>query len=185
MQLCKTSRFFRRGLALSPCANRVFSVATGGWSRVGFPLCGGSFFLRVSGFGEFFSTTASNKPPSQQPTVGSGAVPVHLQPPRTHFHVLLAPDDVDTVIYHGGCYDGMGAAWAAWKRLGSKATYHAMQHSHKLPLVAGVLASTSSPPPFVQFFSSMRRPQSRSPGHCLSKKNDGAHKLPCQGYGST
>lgn len=27
----------------------------------------------------------------------------------------LKPDEVDYVIYHGGCADGFGAAFAAWK----------------------------------------------------------------------
>jgi hypothetical protein len=30
---------------------------------------------------------------------------------------ILAPQEVDMVIYHGGCRDGFGAAWAAHKAL--------------------------------------------------------------------
>merc|ERR1719272_847162 len=33
------------------------------------------------------------------------------------------PDDVEVVIFHGGCPDGMGGAFAAYERLGDKATY--------------------------------------------------------------
>jgi len=36
---------------------------------------------------------------------------------------LLDPNSVNVVIYHNECSDGWGAAWAAWKLLGSRATY--------------------------------------------------------------
>jgi len=32
--------------------------------------------------------------------------------------VKVDPSSINLVIYHGACYDGMGAAWAAWKLLG-------------------------------------------------------------------
>lgn len=35
----------------------------------------------------------------------------------------MDPNSVDLVIYHGGCSDGFGAAFAAWKLLGSRAKY--------------------------------------------------------------
>jgi len=35
----------------------------------------------------------------------------------------MDPNNVDIVIYHGGCSDGFGAAFAAWKLLGSRAKY--------------------------------------------------------------
>ncbi len=49
-----------------------------------------------------------------------------MQPPNTdHLSQQLQrlninhpkPNEIDTVIYHGGCYDGFGAAFAAWKKL--------------------------------------------------------------------
>ncbi|MBI2609690.1 hypothetical protein HYW53_00750 [Candidatus Giovannonibacteria bacterium] len=33
------------------------------------------------------------------------------------------------VLYHKDCYDGFGAAWAAWKKFGKKADYLAIKHS--------------------------------------------------------
>ena len=35
------------------------------------------------------------------------------------------------VIYHASCPDGFGAAWAAWKKFGSRAEYRAVSHSDK------------------------------------------------------
>lgn len=37
------------------------------------------------------------------------------------------------VIYHADCYDGFGAAWAAWTRLGDKATYIPAFHGTEPP----------------------------------------------------
>ena len=38
------------------------------------------------------------------------------------------------VIYHGNCYDGFGAAWAAWKSLGSKSVrYEAVKYGDLPP----------------------------------------------------
>jgi len=37
------------------------------------------------------------------------------------------------ILYHGNCPDGFGAAWAAWKILGDKATYIPVQHDHPIP----------------------------------------------------
>lgn len=37
------------------------------------------------------------------------------------------------VIYHANCYDGFGAAWAAWTRLGSGATYIPAFHNTEPP----------------------------------------------------
>jgi NADPH-dependent ferric siderophore reductase len=54
---------------------------------------------------------------------------------RVLHKVVVEPADVDTVIYHGGCYDGVGAAWAAWRRVGDKASYHGMQHRQSPPKV--------------------------------------------------
>lgn len=39
------------------------------------------------------------------------------------------------VFYHGNCHDGFGAAWAAWTRLGDKATYLPVRHGQStLPI---------------------------------------------------
>jgi len=35
----------------------------------------------------------------------------------------MDPNSVDMVIYHGNCSDGFGAAFSAWKLLGSRAEY--------------------------------------------------------------
>lgn len=37
------------------------------------------------------------------------------------------------VIYHGGCPDGLGGAWAAWKKFGNKAVYFGAEERKKLP----------------------------------------------------
>jgi hypothetical protein len=37
------------------------------------------------------------------------------------------------VIYHGGCTDGFGAAWAAWKRHGGAASYLPARYGEPLP----------------------------------------------------
>lgn len=47
--------------------------------------------------------------------------------------MLPNPSDIDFVIYHASCCDGMGAAWAAWKLLGDKATYYAADHGTPPP----------------------------------------------------
>jgi len=49
----------------------------------------------------------------------------------------MNPSEVDFVIYHGGCVDGFGAAWAAWKLLGDKATYFPAYHNAPPPNVTG------------------------------------------------
>jgi uncharacterized protein len=45
--------------------------------------------------------------------------------------------NVDMVLYHAKCTDGMGAAWAAWKLLGNRATYIACAHGDPPPDVKG------------------------------------------------
>jgi oligoribonuclease NrnB/cAMP/cGMP phosphodiesterase (DHH superfamily) len=47
------------------------------------------------------------------------------------------PNDVEMVLYHANCSDGFGAAWAAWKLLGSKAKYIACKHGSPPPDVTG------------------------------------------------
>ena len=37
------------------------------------------------------------------------------------------------VLYHANCYDGFGAAWAAWKRLGDDATYIPVSYGNPPP----------------------------------------------------
>src|SRR6185312_14067703 len=56
----------------------------------------------------------------------------------------VAPADVNVVIYHGGCWDGFGAAYAVWTVRRDAATYIPRSHSpeHKaaddiLPLLVG------------------------------------------------
>ncbi|MEW6279967.1 MAG: DHHA1 domain-containing protein [Candidatus Eremiobacterota bacterium] len=43
------------------------------------------------------------------------------------------PDEVTHVLYHGGCLDGMTAAWGAWKRLGNRAKYIPVAYQSGLP----------------------------------------------------
>ena len=50
---------------------------------------------------------------------------------------MTEPTSVDCVIYHADCSDGFGAAWAAWKRLGNRAEYHACKHGQPPPDVKG------------------------------------------------
>jgi uncharacterized protein len=60
-----------------------------------------------------------------------------------HYHHLLKkllmriimnnPNNIDLVIYHAKCTDGMGAAWAAWKLLGNKAKYIPCSHGDSPP----------------------------------------------------
>ena len=75
---------------------------------------------------------------SSEPAAEPAPVPLYLQPPRIHSHVTVDPASIDVVIYHGACFDGMGAAYAAWKLLGDKATYHPLQHKSPLPRIAGM-----------------------------------------------
>jgi len=37
------------------------------------------------------------------------------------------------ILYHNHCEDGFGAAWAAWKKFGSKAKYVGVQYSEPIP----------------------------------------------------
>jgi hypothetical protein len=37
------------------------------------------------------------------------------------------------IIYHGNCYDGFGAAWAAWKKFGIEAEYLPMSYGQSFP----------------------------------------------------
>ena len=50
---------------------------------------------------------------------------------------MLEPSSVDMVLYHADCSDGTGAAWAAFQRLGDRATYHAVSYSEPPPDVVG------------------------------------------------
>lgn len=47
------------------------------------------------------------------------------------------PSHIDFVIFHANCSDGFGAAWAAWKLLGNKATYFAATYGDPPPNVVG------------------------------------------------
>lgn len=51
--------------------------------------------------------------------------------------MITDPNSVDMVIFHGDCSDGFGAAWAAWKLLGDRATYHPSKHGDPIPDVRG------------------------------------------------
>jgi len=52
--------------------------------------------------------------------------------------VQTHPHNIDTVLYHGPfCHDGFGAAFAAWKLLGDKASYIPCTHGDPPPDVAG------------------------------------------------
>ena len=50
---------------------------------------------------------------------------------------MLEPSSVNLVIYHAGCTDGFGAAYAAWKLLGDRAEYHAAKYGEPPPDVSG------------------------------------------------
>jgi oligoribonuclease NrnB/cAMP/cGMP phosphodiesterase (DHH superfamily) len=54
---------------------------------------------------------------------------------------LVEPPSVNCVIYHSGCTDGFGAAYAAWKLLGNKAEYHACKHGTPPPDVTGKIVA--------------------------------------------
>ena len=42
--------------------------------------------------------------------------------------------DKDTIVlYHASCWDGFGAAWAAWLKFGERAVYKAVQYGQGLP----------------------------------------------------
>jgi hypothetical protein len=41
------------------------------------------------------------------------------------------------VLYHGGCNDGFGGAWAAWKKFGARADYIPMYRSENAPDLRG------------------------------------------------
>lgn len=43
----------------------------------------------------------------------------------------------DVVVYHGGCDDGFGAAWACWLKWGDAPEYVGMRYGDKLPDVTG------------------------------------------------
>lgn len=47
------------------------------------------------------------------------------------------PENVNLVIYHAGCADGFGAAWAAWKRVGEQAEYIYMHYNDEPPDMTG------------------------------------------------
>jgi oligoribonuclease NrnB/cAMP/cGMP phosphodiesterase (DHH superfamily) len=49
---------------------------------------------------------------------------------------MVEPSAIDLVIYHKDCTDGFGAAYSAWKFLGSKAQYVAAKHGDPPPDVA-------------------------------------------------
>ena len=51
--------------------------------------------------------------------------------------MTLRPEDVDLVIYHGGCTDGFGAAFAAWLARGDKAAYFPANYREPPPDVTG------------------------------------------------
>jgi oligoribonuclease NrnB/cAMP/cGMP phosphodiesterase (DHH superfamily) len=48
---------------------------------------------------------------------------------------MIEPSAIDLIIYHKDCTDGFGAAYAAWKLLGSKAEYYACKHGTAPPNV--------------------------------------------------
>jgi oligoribonuclease NrnB/cAMP/cGMP phosphodiesterase (DHH superfamily) len=51
---------------------------------------------------------------------------------------MLQPEDVNLVIAHGNCPDGLGAAWAAWKMHKSDIEYYFATHGSKdMPNVEG------------------------------------------------
>lgn len=43
---------------------------------------------------------------------------------------LLDPNSINIVVYHKNCADGFGAAWSAWKLLGSQADYFPAQYGN-------------------------------------------------------
>ena len=51
--------------------------------------------------------------------------------------MMMEPSAVNLVIYHADCSDGFGAAYAAWKLLGDRATYHSAKYGETPPDVSG------------------------------------------------
>lgn len=47
----------------------------------------------------------------------------------------MQPHEVTHILYHADCADGFGAAYAAWKVLGDKATYIPVQHGETPPVL--------------------------------------------------
>jgi len=50
---------------------------------------------------------------------------------------MVEPTSINCVLYHGGCTDGFGAAYSAWKLLGNRAEYIACYHGGDIPDVKG------------------------------------------------
>lgn len=46
---------------------------------------------------------------------------------------MIDPHSVDLIIYHANCTDGFGAAYAAWKLLGDRASYYAAKYGEAPP----------------------------------------------------
>lgn len=67
--------------------------------------------------------------------------------------MLPTPDQIDLVLYHRNCLDGFMAAWAAWKHLGDKAEYVAIQYGEDPPDLKGryvALVDFSFPRPVLE-----------------------------------
>ena len=50
---------------------------------------------------------------------------------------MIEPSSINVVIYHANCNDGFGAAYSAWKLLGSRCEYVACSHGDPPPDVKG------------------------------------------------
>ena len=50
---------------------------------------------------------------------------------------MIEPSSINIVIYHAKCNDGFGAAYSAWKSLGSRAEFIACEHGENPPDVKG------------------------------------------------
>lgn len=49
----------------------------------------------------------------------------------------MDPSSATHILYHAHCDDGFGAAWAAWRVLGDRATYIPVTHGHPAPELPG------------------------------------------------
>eukprot|EP00037_Helgoeca_nana_P012602 m.115050 g.115050 ORF g.115050 m.115050 type:complete len:354 (+) comp21538_c0_seq2:155-1216(+) len=122
----------------------------GGKWRVALAAVGACFvpFALIEYFGNSASSAApsSSTAPGGSITTDSNGTQIELGviPGREAEFIRVAPitgttakpDDIDMVIFHGGCPDGMAAAFAAYLLLGDKATYIGIGHggpSKKLP----------------------------------------------------
>lgn len=102
---------------------------------------------------------------------------------KSKTHEELAPENV-LVLYHGNCPDGLGAAFAAWRKFGGKARYMPAYYGRPTPNVSGCnvyILDFSYSPEALDVMAKTAASITLLDHHATARDRLQGYRLPCAG----